>query len=257
MSCRVKKYAATLRVLSRAKPKVKRMVIAKADEQFMNCLCECGKNVLKGNVPLTPLQLRALRPYKNHLRDLVRTKVSLKTLARKVVHGKYGSQMRSENAFLWLSEGKVDAQTSALVMAAQDAAIRTRAWESRFVGGSDRSRVCANGRETVGHILAMCQPHQWTMYKPKHGEVARCIKWSVARALDLIAHSASRAVPDVVNGPKGKVYWDPFCLTLRQMTERRPDLLVWQHRERRLYIIEVAVANDLRVEERTDEKRAK
>ena len=78
MSCRVKKYAATLRVLSRAKPKVKRMVIAKADKQFMNCLCECGKNILKGNVPLTPLQLRALRPYKNHLRDLVRKKVSLK-----------------------------------------------------------------------------------------------------------------------------------------------------------------------------------
>ena len=78
MSCRVKKYATTLRVLSRAKPKVKRMVIAKADKQFMNCLCECGKNVLKGNVPLTPRQLQALRPYKNHLRDLVRKKVSLK-----------------------------------------------------------------------------------------------------------------------------------------------------------------------------------
>ena len=41
------------------------------------------------------------------------------TLARKVAHGKYGSQMRSENAFLWLSEGKVDARTSALLMAAQ------------------------------------------------------------------------------------------------------------------------------------------
>ena len=72
------KYAATLRFLSRAKPKVKRMVIAKADKQFMNCLCECGKHVLKGNVPLTPRQLRALRPYKNHLRDLVRENVSLK-----------------------------------------------------------------------------------------------------------------------------------------------------------------------------------
>ena len=63
---------ATLRVLSRAKPKVKRMEIGKADKQFMNCLCECGKNVLKGNVPLTTRQLRALRPYKNHFRDLVR-----------------------------------------------------------------------------------------------------------------------------------------------------------------------------------------
>ena len=88
MSCRVKKYAATLRVLSRAKPKVKRMVIAKADKQFMNCLCECGKNVFKGNVPLTPRQLRALRPYKNHLRDLVHKKVSLKK--KKIIMQKGG-----------------------------------------------------------------------------------------------------------------------------------------------------------------------
>ena len=47
MSCRVKKYASTLQVLSRAKPKVKRMVIAKADKQFMDCLCECGKKCFK------------------------------------------------------------------------------------------------------------------------------------------------------------------------------------------------------------------
>ena len=80
ISCRVKKYASTPRVLSRAKPKVKikRTVIGKADKQFMKCRCECGKNVLKRNVPLTPRQLRALCPYKNHIRDLVRKKVSLK-----------------------------------------------------------------------------------------------------------------------------------------------------------------------------------
>ena len=49
----------------------------------------------------------------------------------KVVHGKYGQAMRSENKFAWLVEGKVDTQTTALVMAAQDAAIRTRAWHAR------------------------------------------------------------------------------------------------------------------------------
>ena len=87
------------------------------------------------------------------------------------MHGKYGAQMRSENAFLWLREERVDSQTCALAMAGQDAAIRTRAWQARYVGGSDRCRVCGNGRETVGHIIAMCQPHKWTLYKPKHDEV--------------------------------------------------------------------------------------
>ena len=83
-------------------------------------------------------------------------------LAKKVVHGKYGAQMISENVFLRLSEGRVDSQTCVMVMAAQDVAIRTRAWHARFVGGTDRCRVCGDGRETAEHILAMCQPHQWT-----------------------------------------------------------------------------------------------
>ena len=55
---RVQKNALTLRILSRATPEVKRIVIQKADNQFMNCLCECGKNILKSNVPLTSRQLR-------------------------------------------------------------------------------------------------------------------------------------------------------------------------------------------------------
>ena len=46
----------------------------------MNCL-----NVLKGNVSLTPHQLRALRPYKNHLRDLVCKKVSIKRKIKKKI----------------------------------------------------------------------------------------------------------------------------------------------------------------------------
>ena len=54
----------------------------------MYYLCECGKNILKGNVPLTPRQLRALRPYKNHLRDLVCKKVSIKK--KKIILQKVG-----------------------------------------------------------------------------------------------------------------------------------------------------------------------
>ena len=74
---RVQKYAPTLRILSRATSKVKRMTMQLADNQFMNCLCECGENVLKSNVPLTSRHLRVLQPYKNHLRELVSKKVSI------------------------------------------------------------------------------------------------------------------------------------------------------------------------------------
>ena len=93
--------------------------------------------------------------------------------------------------------------------------------------------ACGNGRETVGHVIAICQPQQWTLYKRKHGEVARSIHYSAARALDLVAKTESFTVPDVVNGKNGKAsFWD-------------------------LLFVEVAVANDIRVDERAEEKRAK
>ena len=66
-------------------------------------------------------------------------------LARKVVHDKYGSQMRSENSFLWLKEGRVDSQTCAMVMAAQDAAIRTTPVVETRRGSSVHSMECSTG----------------------------------------------------------------------------------------------------------------
>ena len=78
-------------------------------------------------------------------------------------------------------------------------------WHARLVEGSDRFRVCGSGRETVVHILAMCQPHQWILYEPMHDAVALCFQYSAARSLDLIVKMASFTVPGVVNGQYGKV----------------------------------------------------
>ena len=52
------------------------------------------------------------------------------------------------------------------------------------------------------------------------------------------------------------VPWDPLCQTIRQITERIPYLLVWHYRANRLYFTEAAVAKDLPVDERGEEKRA-
>jgi len=40
-------------------------------------MCECAKNLLKGNVPLSPAQLRTLRRHKQKLRQLAVKKTSL------------------------------------------------------------------------------------------------------------------------------------------------------------------------------------
>ena len=104
--------------------------------------------------------------------------------------------------------------------------------------------MCKTGRETVGHILAGFTTHQWTLYKSKHDEAARCAQWAIADALDLVAKSDAFHDQNVVTGSGGKVVWDPLCPTITPMTARRPDLLVWDYGEKALYVVEIAVAND-------------
>ena len=44
---KMRRYASTLLMLQNTNPKVERMVIQKAGKELINCLCECGRNILK------------------------------------------------------------------------------------------------------------------------------------------------------------------------------------------------------------------
>ena len=74
MSRLVEDHIHILKWLSEAKPAAIRSIIKSADKDLLDALCECGLNVLKGRVPLTPSQKNRLRRYKDDLRRLTRKK---------------------------------------------------------------------------------------------------------------------------------------------------------------------------------------
>lgn len=74
----MKKYLPVLRRIHRLGEKTRREYVRKCDKEFLDCLCECAKNVIKGNVPLNDRQLKTLRREKNNLRKLSIKKTSLK-----------------------------------------------------------------------------------------------------------------------------------------------------------------------------------
>ena len=79
MSSRIERFAPTLRLLHGYNSKQKKRWIKKnLDSEFVYCLCECAKNLLKGNVPLTLAQKKSLSRRKKELRELARKKVNLK-----------------------------------------------------------------------------------------------------------------------------------------------------------------------------------
>lgn len=74
MASRLKKYLAKLKLLKQASAKVRKNILKNCNKNLLCCICECAKNVLKGNVPLTKPQKSKLRRFKKKLRNLVSKK---------------------------------------------------------------------------------------------------------------------------------------------------------------------------------------
>jgi hypothetical protein len=78
MSETLRRNAPLLKAIAKATPAVrKRIVSTHCNPSFIECICQCARNVIKGNIPLTPAQLNALRRKKKALKQLVLKKTSL------------------------------------------------------------------------------------------------------------------------------------------------------------------------------------
>lgn len=71
MSKKVSKHFHKLRLLAEGNPRINKTLINEANSEFINCICECAKNVLNGNVPLTSKQAYKLEKHKHNLRTLI------------------------------------------------------------------------------------------------------------------------------------------------------------------------------------------
>jgi hypothetical protein len=74
---RLRQILPELKRLNRLTEKDRRNYLKTCDGPFVDCVCECIKNLLKGRVPLKSKQLKTLRRYKRLLR-----KVALKKTPR-------------------------------------------------------------------------------------------------------------------------------------------------------------------------------
>ena len=88
MSQTLKKFSPYLRVLHKSSPNVRNKLMKKhCSPEFIKCICECAKNVLAGNVALSPEHKRRLKRHKLSLRKLALKKTPLKTKKKLVQSG--------------------------------------------------------------------------------------------------------------------------------------------------------------------------
>ena len=77
MSKLVKRNYLKLKALELTTPKLRKNIVRAADKDFIDCISECCRNVLKGNVSLTPKQKKSLFSHKCKLRTLSSKQISL------------------------------------------------------------------------------------------------------------------------------------------------------------------------------------
>ena len=79
MSQRIQELLPELKRLRRMKPDNRKKYIKTCSPKFLNQLCECVQNLLKGNVPLHMKHLKCLQRHKQSLRTLALKKTAVST----------------------------------------------------------------------------------------------------------------------------------------------------------------------------------
>jgi len=87
MSRRVKKLLPVLRRIRKMGDKARRDYIKKCNREFIDCVSECAKNVIKGNVPMSGPQKAKLRRRRRDVRALATKKTSLTKKRRILQNG--------------------------------------------------------------------------------------------------------------------------------------------------------------------------
>lgn len=82
MSGRLLRNHSLLKLLLKATPKQRRVILQAATDEFILCLCELALNVLHGNIPLTQQQHQKLKRNRTEIKFVADKKVRVKRKRR-------------------------------------------------------------------------------------------------------------------------------------------------------------------------------
>ena len=164
----------------------------------------------------------------------------------------------NEETWTWLKQGSLKRETEALIIAAQDQAIRTNYIKAKIDKSQTdaKCRMCRDKNETVSHILSGCSKLAQKEYKKRHDNVARAIHWDLSGKCGFDRNDKwYNHVPEsVLENENYKLLWDFSIRTDHNIEARRPDLVLVDKSEKRCQIIDVAIPEDSGVKEKEDEK---
>lgn len=197
--------------------------------------------------------------------------------------------MRSEPAgrgplptYAWMKTGCLSLSQEAIIVAAQDGTVRTRAYKDRLrkrPGAAAREQpsnpllfceLCHGHPESLAHILAGCPVHrvdpEWKsrrkearlpkngMYMVRHDAVALELYRRIARHNGLKANTGA-PVEDLHMDMGGfSIHWNKRW-DAEGVKHTRPDIVTVNHSKRRIKVIEVSIPLDNNIHEMRKQKK--
>ena len=184
----------------------------------------------------------------------------------KPMHGQFARQIQRpgiclESSFRWLKTGHVKGETEALIVAAQDQALRTRYFDKNILHApiDGKCRLCRTNWETIDHVVSGCSVLAQKEYIHRHDRICTYLHYSILKHFGFsVPDKWYTHVPAAVTQiGEITVLYNEQVHTDRTIPANKPDIIVRNNTQRTCQIIEVAVPMDINVEKKEVEKNLK
>ncbi|KAK6018749.1 reverse transcriptase [Ostertagia ostertagi] len=150
-----------------------------------------------------------------------------------------------KDSFLWSQVGWLSSEVLRNVWATQEGSLPTRAsasGQSIYQSSNQLCRLRCPSRETAEHIVSACNYWRTGLMIERHDEVARVVYYSLKRKYGLSSRITNTHVPHVVEGDQVRIHWNDRILTRENLRHDRPDIVVFDAREKKIWIIEISIS---------------
>ena len=125
---------------------------------------------------------------------------------------------------------------------------------------SAKCRLCGENDETIAHVLSECKQLAQNEYKKvRHDKIAAAIHWHLSKKYGFqcgeksYQHFVSKD-NSVLENDEVKILWDFSIQTEQKIEHNRPDITIFDKKEKQCYVIDVAWPFDTTIQKKEKEK---
>ena len=148
----------------------------------------------------------------------------------------------------WINSRGLVSHTEGYIFAMTEQEINTRALQSKREQANNRDfdkkcRFCHSKNEDIFHILCSCSHLSASMYLPlRHDEVGK-------ELYNAIIQHHFPTLPYIFPRPIWvhkhiEIWWDTYVTTVPQVKNNKPDIVIWNTKEKKCYVVDVCVPLD-------------